>query len=393
MDKEAIKLIKAKEIDYNVDDCSISRARDVTIKCNGKRFRVFLEVVTSCFGNCTGCSLSYSDRRTLAPEMTIEKIQEILTYFVPIINSKENLRTSVLNLGTGDYFLMETDFLEKLFKTVRIYFDNLDTPRNVLTISTSLFLNEAKMQTKIDAITKHLHPGQFAVEGVVDPLALTNHYDRYVQNYKSLIKYFPFFDLVVNISKDVKREHIRRMSEFLTEMGILNFDLQYALNKTNTYRVKTSKEQFGELMDEIYDVLGDKANELLEISIAMPEKDKESTSVFDEMKKNAKEIMRERVLVKADGKIYPIAFGYGDIFLDERYDFDAVGSIYEPWDEDKSSEKIFNFAKKIFVSHKQCHTCQYNKQCYGTGYCFYNKFDEGKMCENVGLPMFKRICD
>ena len=129
MDKEEIKLIKAKEIDYNVDDCSISRARDVTIKCNGKRFRVFLEVVTSCFGNCTGCSLSYSDRRTLAPEMTIEKIQEILTYFIPIINSKENLRTSVLNLGTGDYFLMETDFLEKLFKTVRIYFDNLDNRR------------------------------------------------------------------------------------------------------------------------------------------------------------------------------------------------------------------------------------------------------------------------
>lgn len=386
-------IAKAKEIDYDIDDCSVPKAREVTIKCNGKRFRIFLEIVTSCFGNCTGCSLSYGDRRTLEPEMTIEEIKKTLSYFVPIVNSKDNLRTTVVNLGTGDYFLMEESFLEELFKCVRIFFDNINTPRNVLTISTSLFLNEAKMLSKIESIKKHLHATQFAVEGVVDPLALIKHYDRYVENYKSLTKHFPFFDLVVNISKDVKPEHIRRMSEFLTEMGILNFDLQYAINNTNVYRVKTSESAFTSLMNEIYEVLGEQAKDLLEISIAMPEKNKESTTVFEEMMKNAREIMRERVMVKRNGDIYPIAFGYGDIFLDERYEFPRIGTINSEWDEEYGAQEIFKFLKKIYLKHKECHTCDYSKQCYGTGYAFYNLFNEGKGCENVGLSVFKRICD
>lgn len=385
--------IKAAEIDYNIDDCSVPKAREVTIKCNGKRFRIFLEIVTSCFGNCTGCSLSYNDRRNLTPEMSIEQVRKTLNYFVPIVNSKENLRTTVVNLGTGDYFLMDEPFLEELFKSVRLFFDSLNTPRNVLTISTSLFLNEAKMASKIGAIKKHLHGSQFAVEGVVDPLALINHYERYVENYKSLIKHFPFFDLVVNISKDVEPIHIKRMSEFLTEMNILNFDLQYAINKTNTYRVKTSQKSFSDLMDTIYDVLGEKAHDLLEISIAMPEKNKDSTTVFEEMMKNAREIMRERVMVKSNGDIYPIGFGYGDIFLDDRFDFKRVGTIDSEWDEEYGAKLIFEFLKSIYLKHRECHTCEYSKQCYGTGYAFYNIFNETKSCENVGLNVFKRICD
>ena len=195
---------KALDINYNIDDHDINTAREVTIKCNGKRFRILLELVTSCFGNCTGCSLSYTDRRKLEPEMSIEQIQKTLTYFIPIINNKKELRTTVVNLGTGDYFLMPEEFLEQLFKTIRVFFDQLNTPRNVMTISTSLFLSEEKMLTKIKAITKHLHTSQFAIDGVVDPFLLAIHYDRYVTNYKALTKHFPFFDLVINISNEVQ---------------------------------------------------------------------------------------------------------------------------------------------------------------------------------------------
>lgn len=381
---------KAKEIDYDIEDLSIESARECTIKCNGKRFRVFLEVVTSCFGNCSGCSLSYTDRRILKPELTMEEIRKTLTYFVPVINNKKNLRTTVLNLGTGDYFLMEEDFLEELFKTVRIFFDNLETPRNVLTISTSLFLNEAKMVNKIDKIKKHLHKSQFAIEGVVDPLQLSQHYERYVENYKSLIKYFPFFDLVVNISNEVRPEHIKIMSEFLTEMGILNFDLQYAINKTNTYRVKTSQENFSGLMESIYEVLGNKAQDLLEISIAMPLKSSLDKNIFQVMEANSKEIVNERVMVKKDGNIYPIAFGYGDILLDERYDMAPIGNINKEWNEAEGSKIVFDYLKKIFIKNPQCHNCEYNNLCYSTGYSFYNKFTEDKKCDNVGMFVFRK---
>lgn len=383
---------KALDIDYDIEDRDLEKAREVTIKCNGKRFRIFLEVVTSCFGNCTGCSLSYSDRRKLEPEMPLEQIQKTLSYFVPIINKKEHLRTTVLNLGTGDYFLMSNEFLESLFKSVRIFFDQLDTPRNVLNVSTSLFLSEAKMLDKIDVIKKHLHETQFAIEGVVDPLLLEVHYERYVTNYRALIKHFPFFDLVVNISNGVNPSHIKLMAEFLKEMGILNFDLQYAINNTNTYRVKTSQENFNGIMNSIYEVLGSNTKNILELSIAMPSANKleSDTSIFDEMKNHAKEIVRERVMVKPNGDIFPIGYGYGDILLDERFDFQKIGTIYEPYDEEKAANQIFNYLKNLFLKNKACHTCEYNKLCYSTGYAFYNKFNAPTKCENVGRIIFEK---
>lgn len=384
--------MKQIDFDYNIEDNNIEKAREVTIQCNGKRFRIFLEVVTSCFGNCTGCSLSYVDRRKLEPEMSIEQIQKTLKYFVPIINKKENLRTTIVNLGTGDYFLMNDDFLENLFKSIRIFFDQLNTVRNVMTFSTSLFLSEDKMLNKIKLIKKHLHETQFAIDGVIDPCLLKTHYNRYVQNYKDITKYFPFFDLVINVSDSTKAKDIEILSTFLKEMNILSFDVQYPINKTNTYRVKTSQENFTEIINSIYNILGEKDKEIMELSIAIPSLNKEEFegTIFEGMINNARNIAKERVMVKNNGDIFPIGYAYGDVLLDERYDFEKIGSIYEPYDEDYATEKIFKYLKDLFLKNKPCHTCKYNKQCYSTGYAFYNKFSDPKKCENVGKVIFEK---
>lgn len=379
---------------YNINDTDISVAREVTKKCNGKRFRILLEIVTSCFGNCSGCSLSYAHRKDLTPSMSIEQIQKTLNYFIPIVNKKEQIRTTIVNLGTGDYFLMDKDFLLSLFKTIRIFFDQLHTVRNVLSMSTSLFLPEEKMLEKIGAMKQYLHETQFAIDGVVDPAMLEKHYYRYIKNYQSISKHFPFFDLVVNISDAVTPNDIKKLTYFFKEMGILNFDIQYAINNTNTYRVKTNQSKFNEILDTIHDALGDEVDNVLNLSIAIPttKKTDEVDSIFEIMKGHAKEIAKERVLVKPNGNIHPIGFGYGDILLDERYDFPAIGNINSDFDEAKAEEIIFNFLKDIFIKNKKCHTCEYNLQCYSTGYSFYNKFDNNKLdCENVGRYIFKKL--
>ncbi len=382
------------ELGYDISDTDISNAREVTKKCNGKRFRIFLEIVTTCFGNCSGCSLSYAHRKDISPSMSIEQIQKTLTYFIPIINKKNQIRTTIVNLGTGDYFLMDKDFLLSLFKTIRVFFDQLNTPRNVLSMSTSLFLSEEKILDKIAVMKKYLHETQFAIDGVVDPAMLDKHYDRYVNNYKALVKHFPFFDLVVNISDAVTPKDITKLTSFLKEMGILNFDIQYAINNTNTYRVKTSQSKFKELLTTIYDLLGDEVDNVLNLSIAIPttKKTDEVDSIFEVIRGHAKEIVKERVMVKSNGNIHPIGFGFGDILLDERYNFPAIGTIESDFDEHQAEDIIFNFLKDIFIKNKKCHTCEYNLQCYSTGYSFYNKFDTSKTeCENVGLTIFENL--
>lgn len=372
------------DINFDIENKDIYDTREVTIKCNGKRFRILLEVVRSCFGNCSGCSLSYSDRRKTEPEMSIETIQETLKYFIPIINKKNNLRTTVVNFGTGDYFAMEESFLEKLSKTIRIFFDNVNTVRNVITISTSLFLSEEKMLSKIKALKTHLHETQFAIDGVVDPLLLDVHMDRYIRNYKDLKKHFPFFDLVVNLSNSIEAKHLEKFMYFLKQIDVLNFDVQYAINNTNYYKIKTTSEKFKNMMNYIYNNIEEEEINILELSMAIPTQEEDTFTVFDAMQKNAKDIVRERVVVSKNGNIYPIAFGYGDIILDERYDFSPIGNIHDQFDTEVAEKMIFDYLKKLFIKNKACHTCDYNKYCYQTGYAFYNNFNTTNQCENVG---------
>lgn len=376
-------------INYDINSRDISEARELILKSDGTRFRIFLEIVTSCLGNCTGCSLSYVHKREFSPEIDIKKVQEILNYFIPIINSKDNL-TSVVNLGTGDYFMMNEDYLDGLFKTIRVFFDQLKTPRNILTVSTSLFLSEEKMKSRLDIMSKYLHPTQFAIDGVIDPLVLEKHYDRYLKNCIALKKVFPFLDLVLNLSNAIEIKHVELMKKFLKELDLLSFDIQYALNKTNVYRVKTSPEKIEEIFLDVENSFSDDFSDLVLKNVAVPTT-KGETTVMEEIKMQAKEIAKERVMVNAKGDIYPIAFGYNDILLNENYDFPPVGNIKEPYDEELVAQKIEKYLTNIFYENKKCVVCEYSKLCYSTGYAFYNKFSNPKECENVGRYIFKKV--
>lgn len=379
-------------IDYDINSADLDEARAQTIMCDGKRFRIFLEVVTSCFGNCSGCSLSFEARKEIKPDMSIERIREILTYFMPIINDRRKVTTTVVNLGTGDYFMMDEEFLDKLFKSIRVFFDKLKTPRKILTITTSLFLSEEKMESRLDIMTRYLHPNQYAIEGVIDPLMLEKHYDRYLKNYKALNKVFPFFDLVLNLSNEVQERHIEIMQKFFDELNILNLDVQYAINNTNIYRVKSDKEHISYILNNIFEHFGEERKDLVELAVAMPTTKEDGQDIFEEILSHAKEIVKERVVVTANGDIYPLGFGYGDIILDHRFEFNPIGNIFEEFNEDKAALQIADYLKEIFLKKRVCHTCEYSRLCYSTGYAFYNKFDTNpKVCENVGNFIFRRI--
>lgn len=383
------------DIFYDSNSTSIEDSIKTIGQLDGKRFRIFMDIVSSCFGNCSGCALSFTARKDTTPDMTIANVREYLGFFIPLINKKveENgLFTSVVNFGTGDYFTMEQEFLEYLFKETSDFFKQIKTKRNVMTISTSLFMKPEKMKPKIESIQKYLKGNQFAVDAVIDPTILNKNFDNYLANYKMIKKDFPFFDLVVNISNHVSENDIKNLMKFFKELNLLSFDVQYALNKTNTYRVKVDKEKFKELMYVIENEATDKET-LLGYNLAIPSaKEDDNKTIFEQIKGHAKEIVSERFAVKGNGDIYPIAFGYGDIILDEKYDMPRIGNIKDGiFNEEKAMEIIESYLINVFRKNKVCHTCEYSSMCYSTGYSFYNKFSHPKECENVGLYIFEGI--
>lgn len=373
---------------YDVNDFNLENARDNTLKFDGHRFRILFEIAKGCFGNCEGCSLSALDRKENKPAMTLENVKNTFNFFQPRINANKELVTSVVNYGTGDYFMMDEVFLEELFKITSEFFNELHTIRNVVTVSTSLFLSEEKMLSKIQAMTKYLKPGQFAIDGVIDPQRLSTHYDRYLNNYRAITKHLPFFDCVFNFSQGLNKEHADYVIKFITEAKLLNFDFQYAINNTNDYRVKMEQEEFLSFFNYIYNKV---PKELITMSIAQPVESIDDESIFTDIEKHAHEIVIERVTVNDKGDIYPLGFGFGDIILDERFDFPAIGNIYQEFNEEKAKQIIFNELKKIFMKNKVCQSCRFSKKCYSTGYAFYNKFNkDSTKCDNIGVFFFDK---
>lgn len=380
---------------YDKESNRVEDSKKTISQLDGKRFRIFLDVVSTCFGNCTGCALSFAERKSTEPEMHPFQIREYLDFFVPLINKKvkeKGLFTSVVNFGTGDYFSMEQEFLENLFKETSEFFKKLNTPRNVMTISTSLFMKPEKMLPKVEAIQKYLKGNQFAIDAVIDPTILDKHFDTYLENYKAITSKFPFFDLVVNISNHVEKKDMENLMIFFKELNLLSFDIQYALNKTNTYRVKVDKEKFKELMFIVENNASD-IERLIGYNLAIPSaREEDNKTIFDHIKGQAKEIISERFAVKGNGDIYPIAFGYGDILLDEKFDMPRIGHISEPFfNEQRALGILEKYLLDIFRKNKVCHTCLYSSMCYSTGYSFYNKFSNPKKCENVGLYIYEGV--
>jgi MoaA/NifB/PqqE/SkfB family radical SAM enzyme len=377
----------SQEIDYDLHDTSIESAREVTKQCNGKRFRILMEIAKGCYGNCEGCSLSAIDRKDSSPAMSIDLIKKVFNYFTPIINAKKNIRTSVVNFGVGDYLILKDEFLDELFKETNNFFNTLSTPRNVITISTSLLLSSEKMNKKLAIMTKHLHPNQFAFDVVIDPFRLAKNRENYTKNLKDLNKFFPFFDIVINISDGLTIEHAHEIVSFVKENKVLNVDFQYAINNTNNYRVKIDQNKFDDFMAVVNDELG---RDVVGLSISQPTNSTEGL-ITQEMDKQADDILNERYFVDDKGAIFPMAFAFGDIILDDRYGFKPIGHIDIPFNKVTAKAEILTYLKTLYLKNKVCQTCEFNTKCYGTGYGFYNAFTtDKKECQNLGLSIFKR---
>jgi hypothetical protein len=372
---------------YDIENTDISDTREVTVKCNGKRFRILMELAKGCYGNCSGCSQSIISRN-LAP-IAFEKLELALAAFIPVINSKE-IRTTVVNYGVGDYFIYQPEDLQRLSFITRAFFDQLHTQRNVISLSTSLLSKPDKIEEKARAILSHLHPTQIVFEAVIDPERLEENYDTYVSNLEGLTRIFPFFDVVVNIHTGLTKNQAAVVHRFAQHQKTLNLDIQYAINKDNLQRVAINPDdfEFGARLFELFE----QSQELEKITLSVNEAKADANGlVLPMLDKLISDSLNERVLVNIDtGLCYPVGFAFGDILLDERFDHPSIGyvhdGVYHP--DPRAHQKMLKHALKN--SQKTvCQSCPHQTQCHGSGYGYYQNFSD-TVCNNPGRLLFKK---
>lgn len=368
-----------------------NRAAPLIMSSDIKRHRLFIEIVTACFGGCHGCSLTIEARKRTKPEMDLDMVKSIFKYFEPVLNQKD-CSTSVVNLGTGDYFMMDVDYIDGLFGLVRNFFDNTKQPRKVVTFTTSLFLSVDRCDKHIQAMLKHVGKDQISIESVIDPFLLDKKFDRYLKNIRAIRERIPFFDLVINFNNAIEKEHVESINRFIVDSGISNIELQYPVNTDSLHRVKANGRHIGEMVNLIRDGLAKNNIEPMILEYSMAKLTKTEGDVFSQIRRLAEFTAKERTVVNKHGDIYPMGFALGDILLDDRFGFSGCGSIYEPYSEKRIAKVIEKFLINVFLKKQVCQECDMARDCYGSGYAFYNYFDKTKdTCENVGRGELERF--
>jgi hypothetical protein len=376
---------------YDIESTDVIQTREVTVQSNGKRFRILMELAKGCYGNCSGCSLSTTERN-VPPPIDLAKVKAQLKAFISVINEKKHLRTTVVNYGVGDYFLFDENTLEGLASVTRQFFAQLNTQRNVISLSTSLLSKPEKMAEKVARIKKHLHPTQVLFDAVIDPERIKEHFDAYTRNLTGLTDAFAFVDVVVNVHKGLTEENAYWVHQFARHAKVLNLDIQYAVHKDNRYRVQINPDEFEPFWKALWSAFeAEQASEKITLSMTDPIVDDE-LSLPDLIHKNVVLGLDERVLVDQNDQVWAVGFGFGDVLLDERFNVAPVGHIQSGrlvWDTKgihKLERALLNQANSAV-----CASCEHVKKCYGTGYGWYQlQTDTPGICGNPARLVFER---
>lgn len=383
---------KDSVLGYDIESTDVIQTREVTVKCNGKRFRILMELAKGCYGNCSGCSLSTTERNA-PPPIDLAKVKAQLQAFVPVINEKTHLRTTVVNYGVGDYFMFDEDTLEGLASLTRQFFDQLHTQRNVISLSTSLLSKPKKMAEKVARIKKHLHPTQVVFDAVIDPERIKDHFGAYSRNLTGLTDTFAFVDVVVNVHKGLTEENAHWVHQFARHAKVLNLDIQYAVHKDNRYRVQVSPDEFAPFWQALWTKFKEEnASEKIALSMTDPVVDDE-LSLPELIQKNIAIGLDERVLVDNQNQVWAVGFGFGDVLLDERFSVQPVGHIVDGalvW----NTKGIRGLERALLnqANTPVCASCEHVKQCYGTGYGWYQlQTDTPAVCGNPSRVFFKQL--
>jgi hypothetical protein len=357
----------------------------------GKRFKILIETVTGCFGSCPGCAFTAEDKSKFQPLIPPSELPRLFNRLTELLDYRtENsiiseYQTTVINYGGSEHFIYDNDYLGELFKETAVFFNNVNTKRNVLAVSSSGILSPKKMHDRSREMIKYLDKDQYVIDFVID----LSKFDKFKQRYQNSLDFFKenfgFVDLAINIESLSDSRDWKAFCDFLDQNGILNVDLIYALNKNNTHRVPLEAKKIFNIYETI--VLNTKNGKslfdlhgLLRIKNNQEHDDMilEQLSIQEVCRKSAHNILKDAIFINAEFNVFPALFViFADVPLNERVNLKPIGNIFDSDFKQKFinyENDLYKLLLKTSVKSPQCGNCDLIKDCYQTGAPLLNQY-------------------
>ncbi|WP_396190356.1 hypothetical protein [Flavobacterium sp.] len=360
-------------ISYSVEDPNLERVRDITDQCDGKRFRLLINFTDIDFGE----NHDFAQAKHTQLPITLDDLKGRLAPFIPVINNNPSLFTTIINYGIGDYFQCNEDSLATLSEATGWFFQQLNTPRNLISVPVMLHLDGQTMLSKAKACLKGLAPTQVEFIVLVNPKTLPQDYDHFIRQIALLHEQALFVDVGIFLQPGLTQTDALWLKKLAEKSMVLNPLLLYPIHRNNGSFLQTQPEDFKEFFQTLWNGLKEQGDlRLLTQSISMPMTD-QNLSTLELIKKATDAAISERVLIDTQNQVWFVAFGLGDTPIQhtfhESFSPQPIGEIKDgAFIPHPKAQRALERALLNAASSEACMECPHQKTCYGSGYGWYH---------------------
>lgn len=352
--------------------------------------QIEIDDVYACPGHCPGCVLSTIERKSNAPDMSMETLEKTITKLIDYVPILKNIEKINLTYGIADHFLMSKEYLEKTYHLGADLIEktNLKNEYNGIFYTASMIGKYESIMEKVQFLYEisQKRGVPFYIIAVLDPKHLYHKKfgDIYARNIIDTNKLIGRVDLSINLSE----EAIDKItpSELYNFAVYNNFDevtINWIPTDDNIQYVYFNQKKLAQWLidfNELIEIEGKLSTSYSPvitktINSLMCKSDAYLNDFSQQLKLHLPELVEKSLQIDHEGNIFPKYEAIGDISHNPRLGIKAWGNIHE----NKSLKEIITIGQKNtekFVLKQftkgPCLECEYNKFCANSGFHVYN---------------------
>jgi len=368
--------------------------------------------VLSCFGRCSGCILSSSERKATSPSMGQATLETAIFRLKEHASSLAPLKRVNVIYGIGDHVIYGSDYLVRLHKlgseVVRAG-RPLEKNRSVVFFTTSLVGREEDVIRLLRDVKERLDGDVPFIPQVVLDGRLMNA-EKFGPRWKNMVSVakdlFGRVDLATNLSAEaVSVMPPEQLVSFAEANGFDEVAVNWAPTIANARHTVGDVDNIRKWLIE-FDSLADTLpwlNTTYRPVIAKMIKAAEARHGLS-MQEVARDIVPETMMkafeVEPDGTVIPKFEAVGDVTHSARHGLRPIGHINDGPIRNLVADAASTVSARIMAIHAKgaCASCRFSPACAGTGFHVATHVgrrtrmagDEGS-CPHVAAALMERM--